>query len=357
VKCELLCFIQDKSTLMAADHLVKVCADFYRKEEIDQARNLLQKHITERLPHRKGGDNARTVQDLLKVCTDPNITLPRFYAQSLARLPPVDVSHCDVSAILKELQALRSEVRQSTDLQSQMRSELRELKDLREEINALKSTVNQLTSASPLPLTNLIAEVDSVKDVVSVLQASSINIRDEVHSLKAAVNQLQMTSTNALSVVTSAQSLSNNHSAESAAPAAASFASLAKNLQSAPGIQLASTSKKPARRATAVCGKATGKSLLVVDGIRRVDIFVTRLRPDTTTESVSNLIKDSFPLCTSVAVEKLETRFDTYASFRAELCVKRSQFDTLIESVYAEDSWPSGVLVRRYFRNNNGSRN
>jgi hypothetical protein len=107
-----------------------------------------------------------------------------------------------------------------------------------------------------------------------MLQASSINIRDEVHSLKAAVNQLQMTSTNALSVVTSAQSLSNNLSAESAAPAAASFASLAKNLQSAPGIQLASTSKKPARRATAVCGKATGKSLLVVDGIHRVDIFV-----------------------------------------------------------------------------------
>jgi hypothetical protein len=114
------------------------------------------------------------VQDLLKVCTDPNITLPRFYAQSLARLPPVDVSHCDVSAILKELQALRSEVRQSTDLQSQMRSELRELKDLREEINALKSTVNQLTSASPLPLTNLIAEVDSVKDVVTCQHAPGI---------------------------------------------------------------------------------------------------------------------------------------------------------------------------------------
>ena len=33
-KSELLCFITDKSRLLPLDDLVKVCADFYREEEI-----------------------------------------------------------------------------------------------------------------------------------------------------------------------------------------------------------------------------------------------------------------------------------------------------------------------------------
>ena len=36
--------------------------------------------------------------------------MPEFHAKNLAQLPPVDVSHCDVSAILLELHAVRAEV-------------------------------------------------------------------------------------------------------------------------------------------------------------------------------------------------------------------------------------------------------
>jgi len=42
---------------------------------------------------------------------DPSVQLPEFHAKNLARLPPVDVSHCDVSAILLELRTLHTEVR------------------------------------------------------------------------------------------------------------------------------------------------------------------------------------------------------------------------------------------------------
>jgi hypothetical protein len=118
----------------------------------------------------------------------------------------------------------------------------------------------------------------------------------------------------------------------------------------------AGNGQKPARRPAAICGKALGSSSLAVDGIRRADVFITRLRPDTTTDDVSDLIRDTFPYCTSVKAERLETRYNTYASFRAELCVKRSKFDDLISAVYMEDSWPSGVLVRRFFRTNNGAK-
>jgi len=82
---ELLCFLQDKSGVMADDHLVQLCSDFYRKEEVDAARSLVEQYIGQpsgkphRMPHRKGSDAMRaTIDDLLKVMLNPNLKLPVF---------------------------------------------------------------------------------------------------------------------------------------------------------------------------------------------------------------------------------------------------------------------------------------
>jgi len=100
---ELLCFITQKCNLMAVDDIAKICADFYREEEIIAAKTLLEQVLTERLPKRQGGNKCRaTVVDLIKACQDPTVSLPLYYAADLSRLPPVDANHCDVSAILAE---------------------------------------------------------------------------------------------------------------------------------------------------------------------------------------------------------------------------------------------------------------
>jgi len=39
-KCELLCFVREKCSIMATDHLVKICSDFYREEEVSASRPL-----------------------------------------------------------------------------------------------------------------------------------------------------------------------------------------------------------------------------------------------------------------------------------------------------------------------------
>jgi len=85
IQCELLCFLQDKSGVMADDHLVQLCSDFYRKEEVDVARSLVEQYIGQpsgkphRMPHRKGADAMRaTIDDLLKVILNPNLKLPVF---------------------------------------------------------------------------------------------------------------------------------------------------------------------------------------------------------------------------------------------------------------------------------------
>ena len=124
---ELLCFIQQKVCIMAVDDTVKICADFYSNEDTEEARLVMSRHVSQRrLPKLKGADAlVRTLTILVKLCLDPSLNLPVFCAVNLAKLPPVDTDHVDVSAILSELNALRREVRAV----SQLREEVKQLKD------------------------------------------------------------------------------------------------------------------------------------------------------------------------------------------------------------------------------------
>jgi len=105
VRCEVL-LIHQKCGLITFDHLSKLCSDFFKTEEIVRARNLIGQYVKKRIPMRQG--RRTTVEDLMKVCLDPCNRLPTFFAVDLSRLPPVDVEHCDVSAILRESQVMRS---------------------------------------------------------------------------------------------------------------------------------------------------------------------------------------------------------------------------------------------------------
>ena len=124
---ELLCFIQQKVRIMAVNDIVKICADFYSNEDTEEGRLVMSRHVIQkRLPKLKGADaQVRTLTILVKLCLDPSLNLPIFCAVNLAKLPPVDTDHVDVSAILSELNALRREVRAV----SQLREEVKQLKD------------------------------------------------------------------------------------------------------------------------------------------------------------------------------------------------------------------------------------
>jgi hypothetical protein len=114
---ELLCFMQQKCLVLPADQLIKICSDFYKKDEIIAARNVLDDYARKRLPRRQGADMGKaTLEDLIKNCLDPTVKLPTFYTVDLCRIPPVDIEHCDVAAILRELQGLRAQVREIAEL-------------------------------------------------------------------------------------------------------------------------------------------------------------------------------------------------------------------------------------------------
>jgi len=112
VNNELLCFIQQKGDLIPVGDIITICVNFYGAEDIEKACSILLKYVNQkRLPKQKGTGKEvflRSVTLLVKVCLDPSVHLPIFCAVDLARLPPVDVDHVDISAILTELSALKA---------------------------------------------------------------------------------------------------------------------------------------------------------------------------------------------------------------------------------------------------------
>ena len=127
VKCELLYFIQNKVNILSFDSIVLICADFYTLTEVEAARSIVMEKLatTRRLTKHTGSEEVRrkkTVQDLVKLCLDPNVKLPSFYSLDMARIPAVGSEHVDVSALLQEVSALRVEVRTFATIRAEISS-------------------------------------------------------------------------------------------------------------------------------------------------------------------------------------------------------------------------------------------
>ena len=101
----------------------------YREEEILEARAVLSNFC--KLYKRKGSERMRnTMEDIVKAILNPDLHLPVFYAIDLSRQPPTDVNHCDMSAVMLELQALHREVRDLKRFEQ-------EISDLREQLSCV----------------------------------------------------------------------------------------------------------------------------------------------------------------------------------------------------------------------------
>jgi len=307
---ELLCFISQKRNIMAVDDIAKVCSDFYREDEIMAAKALLEQVVTERLPKRQGANKCRvTIVDLIKVCQDPSASLPTYYAADLSRLPAVDINHCDVSAILAELQNLRAEVRalrHLTEDVAALREEIVQLRQLKSEIDGVRRDLTQLSNDveqfPPLPT------ADSGEQMsVAVEDDGFIPARRKLFSDHA--TQLKVT-----------------------------------------GV----SQQQPKKKHPPVVGSSSSNNrVTAVSTTRTVDIFVSRLHPMTSVAEVKecvDTIKGDDLAIDKVQCDQLKARYEhLYASFYVQLHVKSADMKRVLDLFMCEGSWPSGVLVRRYF--------
>jgi hypothetical protein len=297
IHSELLCFVTNKSSILSVDDLVGICADFYKTDEIEQTRLILSMMLNsqkskKRLPKHTGSDDEkkkRTVTDIVKLCLDPTVVLPVFYAVDLARLPPVGVQHVDISALLLEVAALRAEVRAAVAI--------------KEELASVRAAVTALGSA---PVQGIHPDATQ-----RVTRTAAEVVRDSIHN----------------GTLRSEQTKPVNGEARK---------------------PIARSRPKPV-----VGSSETNSHVKGVETSRTVDIFVSRLHPSTAKSELIdcvNVIKEDL-VVQSVECEQLTSSYaHLYSSFHIAITVGSTAFHKAITLFTSADAWPMGVFVRRYFK-------
>ena len=103
------------------------------------------------------------------------------------------------------------------------------------------------------------------------------------------------------------------------------------------GFQVVTKKKKH----KAVIGTSRNSTILQAAKNRQSSVFLSRLSPETTCDHIKNFAKTSLNI--DVTCEKLETRYNTYSSFRVDgICSDPNV-------MYNPDKWPCGVLVRKFY--------
>jgi len=114
----------------------------------------------------------------------------------------------------------------------------------------------------------------------------------------------------------------------------------------------------PKRRPQPVVGiSKANKCVKSVQTVRSVEVFVSRLHPETTAAELKECVdcmKDDLSV-TGVTCNSLKSKYaNLYASFHIAISVDVSMFAKAIEKFMSADAWPNGVLVRRYFKPKDG---
>ncbi|XP_061717843.1 uncharacterized protein LOC133525562 [Cydia pomonella] len=111
---ELLCYIQNKLSVMGEETLVRLCTSAFTSGEIQTSKSLLFESLptNKRQVQRKGdGKGQRDINDIVQLMktTEPDL-MPIFAARALEKLPPVTFDHLDCTKLLKDMVRLQAEL-------------------------------------------------------------------------------------------------------------------------------------------------------------------------------------------------------------------------------------------------------
>ncbi|XP_063634948.1 uncharacterized protein LOC134805608 [Cydia splendana] len=111
---EMLCYIQNKLSVMGEESIVRLCTSAFTSDEIQTSKSLLFESLptNKRKIQRKGdGKGQRDINDIVQLMktTDPDM-IPIFVARELEKLPPVTFDHLDCTKLLKDLVRLQADI-------------------------------------------------------------------------------------------------------------------------------------------------------------------------------------------------------------------------------------------------------
>ena len=136
-----------------------------------------------------------------------------------------------------------------------------------------------------------------------------------------------------------------------------SFADHAKRLQRDGIVTHRGPSKSSKQPRKPIYGKLQNSKVRSVKTFRTIDVFVSRLHPETTTAEIVDCVNDvkGDLIVSDVECTCLKSRYEhLYCSLHVAIKVDTANFQEALDLFMSPNSWPSGTLVKRYFKPKNG---
>lgn len=166
---ELLAFISQKIDTLKEDSIIKICVSSYSMEEIENARSTAYTLMcpAKRITRRKEGQEEKSIQEIVKLIKEyqPD-ALPIFVARNLNKLPAVSFDHIDITAFLKDMTLLKSEVaslKNKSENKSDNTALSLDIESVKSEISSVKRMISDMqdTCLKQLPTYDSISSLRS----------------------------------------------------------------------------------------------------------------------------------------------------------------------------------------------------
>ena len=392
----LLCYVKCKMSLLHNELLVKVCVDNFSDHEIADAQALLHRLVqpVDRLQKRKGEDMAvRAMTDILKWLHEvDNDDLPYFVCDDVNVLPSVDVNDIDASLLMKEISLMRNEnsnvktlcqnvvIECSTTIErlqtvvhnladkvqvavdsavsKALKSHERLFKSATEELSKMNTCVNSGVELCP---SNSSGNDDKTESSNETDTKSYDGVSDAIDSGDNAktMSKTELNPQNSEEDEPDFPPLESKPPSPGptpyvqavVVPTAQTAAAVSRpgstpvsgSLASGTGVSSSHghVTVAPARGVTSCSG------LRAAPGASHIDMFVSRLDPNTSETIIKNHLHEHSIEVSNV--EALDTKHPSYSSFK--ITIPSSKF-RLFRSTPV---WPEGVYVRKFYGTRNAN--
>lgn len=357
---ELLTYIVDKVDTLPETAILQICTSAYTSEEIEDAREIIMGVLApnKRKLRRKEGAEQKSLQEIIKYIKehDPDV-LPIFVARNIKKLPPVTFDHIDITAFLKEMTLIKSELKELKSRKTTTEIPVpveytKDIETLRNDIEEIKGSLRNINDGfvrgQPEKTTykqhNVVSKQHTPKTPEQTTASAQSSLLDNNHQLTKK-HPSNGSAASSLPVPALERSLHRpsyrdiaHRPTETERPT--ETRALRQECADTDGFTLVQRKGNNKRISRNMCGTARGICKIQAADLY-VPIYVSRIAKSVTSSLIEEHFTEKGQMCKDIQLlaQKQDTSFNSF-----KVLVPKNGLNLILSN----DFWPEGIKYRIY---------